>query len=497
MNRSRLRACVTALTLFLCACGGAAAPETAAEGAPFAREAEVTFPVAPSVPLALVDLNGYETGGEKTVLFRTREVGDTFEIRSALDDSVVYTGAVRALAADEEMAYGRFTDFQTGGSYYIFNEEIGTSYAFRIGADIHAELLSGSLLQFYYARCGTEVSGSAAGTSAHAACHLTNARLQQEPSVEAEVFGGWHTDAAGNRDTIAVCDTLRDLLLAYELTPERFRDDSGIPESGNDVPDVLDEARLIVAWLMRMQDAQGAFYSGVSTGGNDISANLTLREQTPEATIRAAEVMARFAYVYGSFDDIYAEEVLRQAEQAWESYTAVRTPLQERAAFAAAAELYRITGERKYEMVLAGFFPREDYAELLAEDDEIFYGSATYLQTLQPVNPEVCNAIRAHMTAAVQEIKERIDASAYLVSAEDSALLLKDMLRLCVTNHFIYRPERREMAQDAVHFLCGRNPEAVDVVTWSSENHWKKAGCAGLYESLPDTARWVLLLASL
>ncbi|MBR0090637.1 MAG: glycoside hydrolase family 9 protein [Lachnospiraceae bacterium] len=458
MKRARLTALLLALMFSLGACGGDETLEQTSEetGGTETTESPVSFPVDAAVPLALVDLNGYETGGEKTVLFRSDAIGETFELRSVTDDSVVYTGAVRATGGG--MSYGRFTEFQTGGTYYVFNETIGTSYAFRIGADIYAELLAGSLSQFYSAARETEESGSG--------------------------------------DTTVLCDALRDLLLAYEMYPARFAD-GGDTAGENDIPDVLEEARRAVEWLLQMQDAGGAFHAGDLPGEEDSNAGLTLRETTPEVTICAAGVLARFAYVYGAHDTVYAEEVLSRAEQAWDSYTAVRTPLQDPAAFAAAAELYRITGDRRYEMVLAGFFPREDFGTLLAENTEILYGSATYLETQQPVNPEVCNAIRTHMTADAAEIAEGAQQADYLVRAQDADKVLSDALRLCVMNHFIFRQERVGVMENHLHYLCGRNPEATDYITESSENSWKRTGAEPLFASLPRTARLVLLLAAL
>ncbi|MBR0093358.1 MAG: glycoside hydrolase family 9 protein [Lachnospiraceae bacterium] len=428
------------LTLCLLCTGCNSAPETpeaSAGESTHAGQAAVSFPVDPALPMALVDLNGYETGGEKIVLFRELEAGDSFEIRKVIDDSVVYTGAVRAHPGSGAMCYGRFKDFQSSGSYYIYNDRIGTSYAFRIGADLYAELFDLSLQQMYASHCVTAAGGSG--------------------------------------DIVTVCGALRDLLLSYEMQPQRFQETA---ESANGIPDVLDEAGVAVEWLLRMQDTQ--------EGGI-----------LPETTVLVSGVLAKFAYVYGAFDETRAEEVLARGQSAWEAYTAVRAPLQESAAFAAAAELYRITGERKYEMVLGGFFSREDFGALLAEDMEIFYGSAVYLETNQPVNPEVCNAIRTYMEEDTARIAATATNAAYLVSAEDTDKLLSEALHLCVMNHFIFRQERVEIMENIVHYLGGRNPAATDYITESSENSWKKTGAQPLFASLPHTARLVLLLAAL
>lgn len=58
-----------------------------------------------------------------------------------------------------------------------------------------------------------------------------------------EIPGGWH-DAADWDSNLAHYTVLFDLLNAYALKPGSFGDNQlRIPESGNNVPDILDEAR--------------------------------------------------------------------------------------------------------------------------------------------------------------------------------------------------------------------------------------------------------------
>ncbi|MEZ0537968.1 glycoside hydrolase family 9 protein, partial [Caldicellulosiruptoraceae bacterium PP1] len=50
--------------------------------------------------------------------------------------------------------------------------------------------------------------------------------------------------------------TLGYLLLAYELFPNAFQEKLNIPESNNKVPDILDESRYEIEWLLKMQDSK-------------------------------------------------------------------------------------------------------------------------------------------------------------------------------------------------------------------------------------------------
>ena len=52
----------------------------------------------------------------------------------------------------------------------------------------------------------------------------------------------------------------------YEIDPSKFLDDAwNIPESGNGIPDLLDELRWELDWMLRMQDSDGGVYHKTSS----------------------------------------------------------------------------------------------------------------------------------------------------------------------------------------------------------------------------------------
>ena len=69
-----------------------------------------------------------------------------------------------------------------------------------------------------------------------------------------DVSGGWHDAGDYGRYVVPGAKSVADLLIAYDANPELFSDSIGIPESGNGVPDVLDEARYELEWMLKMQD---------------------------------------------------------------------------------------------------------------------------------------------------------------------------------------------------------------------------------------------------
>ena len=60
-------------------------------------------------------------------------------------------------------------------------------------------------------------------------------------------------------------EAVHQLLSAYSEHPSAFGDDFGIPESGNGIPDFLDEIKWEMDWLLEMQAMDGSVYHKVST----------------------------------------------------------------------------------------------------------------------------------------------------------------------------------------------------------------------------------------
>src|SRR5690606_11858202 len=83
------------------------------------------------------------------------------------------------------------------------------------------------------------------------------------PETARDVTGGWYDAGDYRKYTSWMADIIWDLGMAYEWWPAAFGDASNIPESGNGVPDILDEIKWEVDWMLKMQREDGALYSGV------------------------------------------------------------------------------------------------------------------------------------------------------------------------------------------------------------------------------------------
>src|SRR6185369_16545781 len=160
------------------------------------------------------------------------------------------------------------------GSYYLYlpggSKPGSVSYPFELGADIYNSVLAASVKTYFYQRCGAEISRAFGGEWNHKACHVkTNQDLKAHlydggdkgSATARDVSGGWH-DAGDYRKYVSfVGSVVWDLLHTAEWYPCAFGDHSGIPESGNGVPDILDETKVELDWLLRMQSNDGSLYS--------------------------------------------------------------------------------------------------------------------------------------------------------------------------------------------------------------------------------------------
>ncbi len=174
-------------------------------------------------------------------------------------------------------------------------------------------------------------------------------------------------------------DTLSSLLYAYRANPTAFEDDFGIPESGNGLPDLLDEVKYQLDWLVRMQAQDGGVY--VKMGSIDYGGAKSKRYYGPEctgATIATSMNFAHAARVYGKFPQWkgFAADLARRAETGWRYYrTHPRTyradtgeiksgnastdaDSQDRLEAMAAIHLFALTGNPEYNAAVIRLAPK-------------------------------------------------------------------------------------------------------------------------------------------
>jgi endoglucanase len=301
---------------------------------------------AANIPIR-VNQMGYEPGSQKIAIFVNPQVGfnsavsfnpgATFEVRRSSDNAVVFTGNTALqnngnvdASSGDIVWWGDFSAFDTPGTYHIFANG-QRSYDFQIRGGIYADLLKHSVRFFFYQRQGMPITEEFGGNWTHNGVHMNDVVATdyfnpgQNPK---DVSGGWW-DAGDNTKYVSFAlAAVWNLLTAYEMFPEAFGDDWGIPESGNGLPDILDEVKYELDWVLRMQNPDGGVHQRVTNEGagcdrmNDPSANQKPRYYTAVTSWATASAAAMFAHAarITEFDTVYpgyTQQLTAAAEQAW------------------------------------------------------------------------------------------------------------------------------------------------------------------------------------
>ncbi|MEO8167324.1 MAG: glycoside hydrolase family 9 protein, partial [bacterium] len=250
----------------------------------------------------------------------------SFVIKRISDSVTVFTGgaSTRSLSSNllgvvpPTVFMGDFSSFTTPGRYKIVVGSL-ESYPFDIGTDVFDEPVRAAQRMLYFQRSFTDVSMPyAEGPWVHGST---------APVAPPGIEGGWHE--AGNYPVqiTVVTQTIQHLLSAWEdFRP--MSDATNIPESGNGVPDILDEVRWGLRSVLTMQDTSGGFWTTVcpnngddnypygATRPEDLTAFVKLLVATP-ATAKAIAVLAYASVVYREFDQPFAAQCLAAAQRGW------------------------------------------------------------------------------------------------------------------------------------------------------------------------------------
>ncbi len=225
---------------------------------------------------------------------------------------------------------------------------------------------------FYYQRCGCELPVKYAGVYTHPACHVQPAVDWQDRHIKRRITGGWHDAGDYGKYVGPGAVAAAHLLYAWKLFPQGCSDALHIPETGNGVPDILNETRFELEWLLKMQRSDGAFHHKLAKAcfapfimpEDDLETEYLL-PVSHCATGAACACLALASRVYRVFDEPFADRMLASALHAWgwliqhpdfvpyQNPEGVRTgqygdqsDTDER--FWAACELYAATGEPEY-----------------------------------------------------------------------------------------------------------------------------------------------------
>ena len=306
----------------------------------------------PVTPFIVVDQFGYLPNAEKVAVIRDPQTGydadesfmpgATYRLVNATNGETVLSGAASAWSSGEtHSASGEkpwwfdFSSVSTPGVYAVVDVENNLrSPAFRIDANVYKPVLKHAVRTFFYQRAGFAKEAPYADAGwVDEASHIgpgqdKNARLYNDasnPATERDLSGGWYDAGDYNKYTNWHADYLIVLLHAYLENPVLWTDDFNIPESGNGVPDLIDEIKWGFDWLSKMQEDNGSVLSvmGLSHASPPSSATgpSFYGPASTSATLTSASAYAFGAKVFASLGGTefcdYANELNTRANKAW------------------------------------------------------------------------------------------------------------------------------------------------------------------------------------
>ncbi len=432
---------------------------------------------------------GYLPEQTKVATFRGDSIGTEFEVVDATSGESVFAGKItnegKNTPSQENCAIGDFSALTTEGTYKVVNENCGESYEFTIGADVYDELLDDVLRMMYLQRCGVELTEDLAGDFAHDACHTGSAIVYGSDAAK-DVSGGWHDAGDYGRYVVSGAKTVADLLMAYEAYPNAFDDDLNIPESGNGIPDILDEVKFELDWLLKMQESNGGVYHKVTC--KNFPSTVLAVEETEQlylspisntATGDFAAVMAMAARVYKDVDSVFADTCLNAAQKALEYLEAnpdaegfknpddVVTGEYPDAKFAdehfwALAELYKTTGDSAYNDKIKEFNTLA-LAQGLGWEAVGYYGMYTYL-SCDNADAKLVDEINGIFDFSVKTMNENKAGDAYSSTLGDVYPWGSNMS--IANNGMVYLMTGNQAeAESQLAYLLGNNANSYCFVT--------------------------------
>ena len=455
------------------------------------------------------------------------------------------TGVTRVFGPDkasgDHVHLVDFGSFRGSGAGYRLVVEKASSRPFPLSPTIYDRLPYDALSYFYHNRAGTPIEARFAGgqqwsrPAAHAPERATcvsgaDSKGNNWPgcSYTLDVTGGWYDAGDHGKYVVNGGITMWTLLNLYERRqaagrPSLFADGKArIPEAGNGVDDLLDEARWGMEFFLKMQAPQGARAS-VPVGAkstvpglkfSDIDASGMVHHKVadekwtslpmaphddPEkrqlfpvstgATLNLAANAAQCARIWRSVDAAFSARCLAAAERAYQA--AKRNPEVYAIAdftgsggygdsdlsdefYWAAAELFATTGDAAYgrDVRAARHFAAPATTEP-SWPGVAALGTVTLATLPNKLAKGEVDLLRRLITSAADAFLRESNRVGYRIPYDpprgypwgsNSSILNRAML-LALAHDFTGRAAYRDGVVDAMDYVLGRNPMDLSYVS--------------------------------
>jgi len=430
-----------------------------------------------------------------------------FEVVGA-DGKVVLDGALGAASrwapAGDTVRVADFSALAQAGTYRVRAGGL-LSAPFTVAPDGYRALGDAALKAFYFNRSAIALMPQYAGAWARPAGHpddkvAVHASAASTARPEGTIIAspkGWYDAGDYNKYVVNSGIATYTLLAALEHYPDYFKRDIGIPESGDGVPDILDEAMWNLEWLLTMQDPNdgGVYHKLTNLRFDGIvmphAASTTPRYVVAKSTAAAldfAATMAVASRVLAPYDAKWpgmSQRMLAAAQAAWrwaEAHPNIvfKNPkgvvtgeygdaqLADEFAWAA-AELFISTGQAAYAQA---FIRRDAPLSTPAWGNVAALGWMSLAQHRERLAPGIDRALverrvdaLATQLAAAAEGGYRVPLAAKDIVWGSNAVVLNAGMMLLQAYRINGKPAYLQAAQSSLDYVLGRNATGYTFVT--------------------------------
>lgn len=270
---------------------------------------------------------GYSPSSSKVAIVPlqgSQDSASAFQVIDSQSDKVVLSGTLSKARewkySGETVQQADFSELKTPGSYYIQTSESVRSHPFELSSEPLLGVHDAALKSYYFNRSGMAISKRYGGKFARAAGHLdTSVKVHKSAASKKRPKGtklsapkGWYDAGDYGKYVVNSGISTYTLLKAYRDYSEFYQGrDLNIAESGDSVPDIIDESKWNLDWLETMQDFDGGVYhkltalnfsSMTSTPASENSQRYMIGKST-SAALNFAAVMANASRVMASLKD--------------------------------------------------------------------------------------------------------------------------------------------------------------------------------------------------
>ncbi|MCH2110515.1 MAG: glycoside hydrolase family 9 protein, partial [Polyangiaceae bacterium] len=299
-------------------------------------------------PQIHVNQNGYLPNGPKVAILRSRAPQPLEVELIDVNGEVIWQGVSLPQGLDkasgEKLHRVDFSAFRESGTGYRLKADGRASFPFKIDPSVYGALPQQALKYFYHNRSGIPLTMPyVSSTWSRPAGHLSDEKVACVPGLKCDytldVRGGWYD--AGDYGKYVVnggisvwtLQNLAERLIYLGPGIAALGDGSlNIPESKNGIPDLLDEARFELEFLLRMQVPEGkkragmahhkvhdTSWSALAMEPPTLGGQRLLHPPSTAATLNLAAAAAQGARVWKDYDPAFADYCLKAARRAWQA----------------------------------------------------------------------------------------------------------------------------------------------------------------------------------